>query len=100
MSSGVLTPFVEFLRSSWEEKTDPHDGGVLAFVVVEARMAEDEPNEEVVEPLPEGETEEEHDRIRRSNDLDQRMEHEGVVSRRNRGYDEAAHGRESDRAKG
>jgi hypothetical protein len=63
-------------------------------------MPDDEPNEEVVEPLPEGETEEERERIRRSNDLDQRMEREGVVSRHNRGYDEAADGRESDRAKG
>jgi len=53
-------------------------------------MADDEPNEEAVEPLPTGETEEERDRIRRSNDLDQRMEREGIVSQRNRGYDEAA----------
>jgi len=53
-------------------------------------MADDEPNEEGVEPLPTGETEEERDRIRRSNDIDQRMEREGIISRRNRGYDEAA----------
>jgi len=31
----------------------------------------------------------EHDRVRSSNDLDQRMEREGVESTRNRGYDEA-----------
>jgi len=46
---------------------------------------------EVIEPLPTGETEEEHDRIRRSNDIDQLLEREGVVSKHNRGYDEAAH---------
>ena len=32
----------------------------------------------------------EHDRVRSSNDIDQRMEREGVESTRNRGYDEAA----------
>ena len=48
-------------------------------------------DEEAIEPLPVGETEEERDRIRRSNDLDQRMEREDIVSRHNRGYDDAAH---------
>ena len=60
-------------------------------------MADDEREEEVIEPLPTGETEEEHDRIRRSNDLDQRMEREGIESRHNRGYDEAADGVTRDR---
>jgi len=62
----------------------------LLFRSWRPRMADDEPNEEGVEPLPTGETEEERDRIRRSNDIDQRMEREGIISRRNRGYDEAA----------
>jgi restriction endonuclease Mrr len=44
---------------------------------------------EVIEPLPTGETEEELDRIRRSNDMDQLLEREGLVSKHNRGYDEA-----------
>jgi len=53
----------------------------------------DEAEEEAaIEPLPTDETEEEHDRIRRSNDLDQRMEREGITSRHNRGYDDAARG--------
>ena len=56
-------------------------------------MASDERDEEeVIEPLPTDETEEEHDRIRRSNDLDQQMEREGITSRHNRGYDDAARG--------
>jgi len=43
--------------------------------------------------LPPGdESQEEHDRIRRSNDIDQRLEREGIVSQHNRGYDEAADG--------
>jgi hypothetical protein len=45
--------------------------------------------DDVIEPLPTGETAEEHDRIRRSNDLDQQLEREGLVSKHNRGYDEA-----------
>ena len=43
-------------------------------------------------PPPGDDTQEEHDRIRRSNDLDQRMEREGIASPHNRGYDEAADG--------
>ena len=58
-----------------------------------ANNERDDPEEEaVIEPLPTDETEEEHDRIRRSNDRDQRMEREGITSRHNRGYDDAAHG--------
>ncbi|HEX4348305.1 MAG TPA: hypothetical protein VHZ73_12085 [Vicinamibacterales bacterium] len=39
------------------------------------------------------EPEEERERIRRSNDLDQKREREGVKAPHNRGYDEAADGR-------
>jgi len=56
-------------------------------------MANDErDDEEVIEPLPTDETEEELERIRRSNDLDQQMEREGITSRHNRGYDDAVRG--------
>ena len=44
-------------------------------------------------PLPSSETQSEHDRIRRSNDRDQRLEREGKPARHNRGYDEAADGK-------
>ena len=37
-------------------------------------------------------TETERDRVRSSNDTDQQLEREGIGSRHNRGYDEAAHG--------
>lgn len=46
----------------------------------------------VVVPLPASENQEEHDRIRQSNDRDQQLEREGKPSRHNRGYDEAADG--------
>jgi hypothetical protein len=55
-------------------------------------MADDELDEMTVVPLPASETEEEHQRIRSSNDRDQELEREGKVSRHNRGYDEAADG--------
>ena len=55
-------------------------------------MADDELDEMIVVPLPASETEEEHKRIRSSNDRDQELEREGKVSRHNRGYDEAADG--------
>ena len=45
-----------------------------------------------VVPIPASETQAEHDRIRKSNDRDQKLEREGKVSRHNRGYDEAADG--------
>ena len=44
-------------------------------------------------PLPSSETESEHDRIRRSNERDQRLEREGKGAPHNRGYDEAADGK-------
>ena len=55
-------------------------------------MAEDE-GEMAVVPLPGDESEEEHARIRASNDLDQQLEREGKIARHNRGYDEAADGK-------
>jgi hypothetical protein len=55
-------------------------------------MADDELDEMTVVPLPASETEEEHKRIRSSNDRDQQLEREGKPSRHNRGYDEAADG--------
>jgi hypothetical protein len=48
-------------------------------------------NEEIV-PIPSSETEEERERIRSSNDRDQRLEREGKIAPHNRGYDEAADG--------
>ena len=56
-------------------------------------MADDEREEFTVVPLPSSESEEEHKRIRESNDRDQELEREGKPSRHNRGYDEAADGR-------
>jgi len=44
-------------------------------------------------PLPGDEDTAEHDRIRSSNDRDQQLEREGKQSRHNRGYDEAAKGK-------
>ena len=55
-------------------------------------MADDELDNLTVIPLPTDETEEEHKRIRSSNDRDQELEREGKVSRHNQGYDEAADG--------
>jgi hypothetical protein len=55
-------------------------------------MADDELDDMTVVPLPASETEDEHARIRSSNDRDQKLEREGKVSRHNRGYDEAADG--------
>ena len=55
-------------------------------------MANDELDDLTVVPLPTGETEAEHDRIRSSNDRDQELEREGKVAPHNKGYDEAADG--------
>jgi hypothetical protein len=46
----------------------------------------------VVVPIPSLDTQEEHDRIRRSNDRDQQLERDGKASPHNKGYDEAADG--------
>jgi hypothetical protein len=56
-------------------------------------MADNEQEDFIVVPLPSSESEEEHKRIRESNDRDQKLEREGRESRHNRGYDEAADGR-------
>ncbi len=56
-------------------------------------MDKDKDDEMTVVPLPSGETQAEHDRIRKSNDRDQELEREGKTSRHNRGYDEAADGK-------
>ena len=55
-------------------------------------MADREQTDVEVVPIPSSETESEHERIRASNDRDQRLEREGKTSRHNRGYDEAADG--------
>jgi hypothetical protein len=57
-------------------------------------MADEEREDFTVVPIPGSETEAEHKRIRSSNDRDQKLEREGKVSRHNRGYDEAADGRQ------
>jgi hypothetical protein len=51
-------------------------------------------DETLIAPPPGDESQAEHDRIRKSNDIDQTLEREGVVSTHNRGYDEAAEGRQ------
>jgi hypothetical protein len=45
-----------------------------------------------VVPIPSSDTQADHDRVRKSNDRDQRLEREGKVSAHNEGYDEAANG--------
>lgn len=65
---------------------------VLLYSAEEAHMADDELDDLTVVPIPASETEEEHARIRSSNDRDQKLEREGKLSRHNRGYDEAADG--------
>ena len=55
-------------------------------------MADDDREEETVIPLPTGETDAEHARIRSSNDRDQKLEREGKAAPHNKGYDEAADG--------
>jgi hypothetical protein len=55
-------------------------------------LADNKDDDVTVVPIPSSETQVEHDRIRRSNDRDQRMEREGKISRHNQGYDQAADG--------
>lgn len=55
-------------------------------------MADNQDDMTVV-PIPASETEEEHRRIRSSNDRDQNAEREGKKNRHNQGYDEAADGK-------
>ena len=58
-------------------------------------MANENPEDDNLEvvPLPSSETDEEHRRIRQSNDRDQERERHGERSRHNEGYDEAADGK-------
>ncbi len=49
-------------------------------------------DETIEQPPPGDDSQDEHDRIRTSNDIDQQMEEHGIVSEHNRGYDEAAKG--------
>jgi hypothetical protein len=53
----------------------------------------DELDDLTVVPLPSSETDEERERIRASNEHDQKLEKAGKQSRHNRGYDEAADGK-------
>ena len=55
-------------------------------------MPEDELDDMTVVPIPASETDDEHARIKASNDRDQELERKGRVSRHNRGYDEAVKG--------
>lgn len=52
----------------------------------------DELDDAITLPPPGDESQEEHDLIRRSNDIDQKKEREGAASKHNRGYDEAVKG--------
>jgi hypothetical protein len=52
----------------------------------------DEIDDAITLPPPGDESQEEHDRIRRSNDIDQQKEREGDVSKHNSGYDKAVKG--------
>jgi hypothetical protein len=54
-------------------------------------MAEEDSDDTIV-PLPGEENEAERERIRQSNDRDQKLEREGKPSRHNQGYDQAADG--------
>ena len=54
-------------------------------------MADNQDDMTIV-PIPASETEEEHRRIRSSNDRDQKAERDGRKNRHNAGYDEAADG--------
>ena len=51
-----------------------------------------EQDDMTVVPMPASETDAERQRIRSSNDRDQKAEREGRTSRHNEGYDEAADG--------
>jgi hypothetical protein len=55
-------------------------------------LAHHEDDNMTVVPIPGADNTEERQRIRKSNDRDQRLERQGKQSRHNRGYDEAADG--------
>src|SRR5215510_11394119 len=82
-----------------DEAAAIHDGGIGIAGIGGGgtRMAEPRNSSETLEnirPRPHEDSETEHDRIRSTNDQDQAMERKGLKSRRNSGYDEAAHGEE------
>ena len=52
----------------------------------------DQDDDMTVVPIPASETDDEHRRIRSSNDRDQKAERDGKKNRHNAGYDEAADG--------
>jgi hypothetical protein len=70
----------------------PVPGIPIAFTVKEVMMPDNELDDLIPVPIPASETQAEHDRIRSSNDRDQKLEREGKKSRHNQGYDEAADG--------
>ena len=53
-------------------------------------MTSDDKDKMTVVPLVRDETKAEHDRIRASNDKDQKLERDGKVTPHSRGYDEVA----------
>jgi hypothetical protein len=60
--------------------------------MAEPREDQNTTTRETGRPLPTESSDQERDRIRSSNDLDQQLEREGETSRHNRGYDEAVGG--------
>jgi alkylated DNA repair dioxygenase AlkB len=66
----------------------------LRAQTTEADMDQQERDVKALEnPAPGEDPEQEHERVRSSNDLDQELERQGEQSRHNRGYDEAVRGR-------
>jgi hypothetical protein len=55
-------------------------------------MANYQEQDITVVPIPAGDTEAEHQRVRNSNDRDQKDERAGKKNRHNEGYDQAADG--------
>ena len=76
------------------KRTTLESSALIADGASEVSLADDQQDEGEVVPFPSSESEAEHKRIRSSNDRDQRLEREGKVSRHNRGYDEAADGKQ------
>jgi len=67
-------------------------GTPVAMRTAEGNVSDNKNDDITVVPIPASESQAEHDRIRKSNDRDQKLEREGKVSRHNQGYDEAADG--------
>jgi ATP-dependent Lhr-like helicase len=86
-----------FVRAATGLQLRPASGISIAGLPPGGSPMADEPRDqdELVDSPDASETREgEHERVRSSNDGDQAMERQGIESRHNRGYDEAAHGRE------